>query len=810
MVSANLWHLIKKTRLRIKFHLWPTAVRVRSSAPSRPPSSCVVKARPVSRTPKIIAARSDRADARPRSLEALLADAGPGIKVTPRPAADPDRKPMAEPAAAGKSRPLAGTAPHSPKFDARPQAACPTVPPREPSQPARAATDLPGPRPVSPSPAPTARTATGMQLRPSSEPAAGSDGAGPLRHLPDSVRGRLKGFLAGKDVSPSAPPAAQTAEPDELAPKPLMPGRSELLTALLSSRRPFMALGLFSMVINILMLAGPLFMLQVYDRVMTSGSMPTLLVLTLITAGLYAIIGVLELVRSRVVVRIGVEIDQRLGNRIFQASLRRSIASRGASPSALRELDNLRQFLAGQGPMTFFDVPWTPIYLLVIFLTHWLLGILATLGAALLLAVAWASERTSRGPLLEAGKAGARSLELAESAGRNAEAIASMGMLEAYRGRWRKTNFESMSWAILAADRLGGMSALSKTIRLLWQSLMLAAGAALALKGEISSGAIIAGTIIFGRALSPVEQVIGHWRASLKAVESYGKLDELLAREPAPQPRVALPPPEGKLEVAGLRVGTPDGRTLILGNIQFSVQPGQVLAVIGPSGSGKSTLVRALVGLWPPVSGTIRLDGARLDQWNPEDLGQHLGYLPQDVELFAGTVRENIARFRSDASDADVVAAATAAHAHEMILSLPQGYETQLGAFGTHLSAGQRQRVALARALYRQPRLVVLDEPNANLDRNGDEALALAIDGMRERGQSVVVVSHRVQAMQKADLILYIERGQQRAFGPRADVMKLFQNTPYPSRRTDDHMAYPEGQTPARPQQPQAPSEGKS
>jgi PrtD family type I secretion system ABC transporter len=558
---------------------------------------------------------------------------------------------------------------------------------------------------------------------------------------------------------------------------PLVSGASELKAAILASRRAFTATGTFSLVINLLMLAGPLFMLQVYDRVLTSGSIPTLVALSVMTAGLYAIIGVLELVRTRVIVRIGVEIDRRLGDRIFQAALRRSLAAPGQSMSALRELDSLRQFIAGPGPLTFFDAPWTPIYLFVIFMTHWTLGVAATLGAAVLMLIAWMSETTSRAPLAEAAKAATRGVELAETGQRNAEAITAMGMLGAYRRRWQMANEEAIAWQVLAADKLGTLSSLSKALRLLLQSFMLAIGAALAIKGDISAGAIVAATIIFGRALAPVEQAIGHWRSFVKAHESYRKLDALLRHEPVPIAKTALPPPKGNLEVASLRVASPETRQLILSNISFTVTPGTMLAVIGPSASGKSTLARALVGLWQPFSGTIRLDGARLDQWNNEDLGRHIGYLPQDVELFAGTVKENIARFRTDATDEQVTAAARMAHAHELIMALPKGYDTEIGTFGTYLSAGQRQRIGLARALFGDPALVVLDEPNSNLDRSGDEALGSAIDGMRSRGQAVVLVSHRVQAIGKADSLLYIERGVQRAFGPRDDVMKLFQTS---------------------------------
>ena len=582
-----------------------------------------------------------------------------------------------------------------------------------------------------------------------------------------SIASRL-GKLVGHDKPPASIPPSSKPTP--------VAGEGEILAAIRASRRAFIATGVFSLVINVLMLAGPLFMLQVYDRVMTSGSIPTLIGLASITAGLYGIIGILELVRTRVIVRIGVEVDNRLGDRIFQASLKRSLTGQGNSLQALRELDSLRQFIAGPGPLTFFDAPWTPVYIAVIFLTHWVMGVAAILGALLLMIIAWASENTSRQPLGQANKAAAQSLELAETGQRNAEAITAMGMLGAYRARWQKANSEALAWQIVAADRLGTMSSLSKTMRLLWQSLMLAIGAALAVKGEISAGSIIAGTIIFGRALAPVEQAIGHWRSFVKAKDSYRKLDDLLRKEPDIAPKTALPKPNGHIEVTNLRVAAPDTRTLILSNINFEVMPGQMLAVIGPSASGKSTLARTLVGLWPPFGGTIKLDGASIDQWSQEDLGQHLGYLPQDVELFAGTVKENICRFRTDADDADVIAAAQMAHAHEMILALPQGYDSQLGNYGTHLSAGQRQRIGLARALFGFPALVVLDEPNSNLDRLGDEALASAIDGMRERGQAVILVSHRVQAIGKANTLLYIDRGIQKAFGPRNEVMKMFQS----------------------------------
>ena len=525
------------------------------------------------------------------------------------------------------------------------------------------------------------------------------------------------------------------------------------------------------------MLTGPLFMLQVYDRVMTSGSIPTLVALSILTGSLYAVIGLLELVRSRVVVRIGMDFDRRVTDRIFNASLRHSVTEQKSSTTTLRELDSIRQFIAGPGPITLFDAPWTPFYLLIIFLMHWSLGIAATLGAIVLVGLAIISEKLCRSAITEAGNGVTNSLELAETGQRNAEAITAMGMLSAYRRRWQATNSDALSWQLLAADRHGTSQAITKSLRLALQSLILAIGAALAINNEISAGTIVAATIIFGRALAPVEQAVGHWRSFLRAFDGYAKLDQLLRVTPEPEVRISLPHPTGHLSVSNLSVAAPTNRQLILHNLNFEIAPGQMCAVIGPSASGKSTLARALVGLWPPSKGSVRIDGARLDQWNQEALGQHIGYLPQSVELFSGTVRDNIARFQDNATDHEITLAANEAHAHELILNLPKGYETQLGAFATHVSAGQRQRIALARALFGSPRLVVLDEPNANLDRGGDDALDAAIDNMRADGKAVVLVSHRSQAISKADLLLFIVNGSQRAFGPREEVMKLFQGS---------------------------------
>jgi PrtD family type I secretion system ABC transporter len=639
---------------------------------------------------------------------------------------------------------------------------------------------------------------------PATEPASAavdgprSSSATPANSKPEKTVPRAE--APPQRIMPNPPAEAKSGGPKQKVFKPssssgglfgiflswlLGPRESEVKDAVAGSRRALNATFLFSAVINILMMAGPLFMLQVYDRVLTSGSFPTLIALSVITAGLYGIIGMLEFARSRIIGRVGAEIDQRLSDRIFEAALRKSLATQGAAGPALRELDSFRQFISGPAPITFFDTPWTPVYLFVIFLTHWMLGVAAVVGAGILLALAWMSEQRGRVPLQHASQAVAKSLEMAETGQRNAEAITAMGMLGAYRARWQVLNGEGLGWQLLASDRLGGMSSVTKAVRLLLQSMMLAIAAGLAIQGAISPGAIIAATIIFGRALAPVEQIVGHWRGFIKARESYMKLEDVLSFAPAARSRTELPRPKGVLDVQNIRVAAPETRNVILNGITFRANPGQMLAIIGPSASGKSTLVRAIVGLWPTFGGAVMLDGARLDQWHPEDLGKHIGYLPQSVELFAGTVKQNIARFREDATDEEVITAAKQAHAHELILGLPKGYETELGNYATYLSGGQRQRIALARALFSTPPLVVLDEPNSNLDRLGDEALSAAIDGMRARGQAVILVSHRVQAIGKADLLLLLEKGQQRAFGPRNEVMKMFQ-APSPQRRTGD------------------------
>ncbi|MEO1281406.1 MAG: ATP-binding cassette domain-containing protein, partial [Pseudomonadota bacterium] len=614
------------------------------------------------RKPKVPAPALDQDAERMRDgadrLAELLRDPGPGIKVTP----------IAERLADGRSVPLDGQVADTPT--PQHQSSTPDKPAQHPADQTyaspqhalqarleraaagriRPATEAAASRPArtrqkpkNSAATPAGRNARRAQQADPRDVASESVSIGRIDSKPPGLLADLEKRVDGAGERPAPPPQANAtpkrAQPITEAVASKSAQASELGAALRSSRDAFVSAAMFSFVINLLMLAGPLFMLQVYDRVMTSGSVPTLIALSIFTFGAYAVIGILELVRSRVIVRVGMEVDARVTTRVFEAALKRSVGGTGHSVPALRELDSLRQFLAGQGPLTFFDAPWTPVYLLVIFLMHWMLGVAAACGALILLTLAWLSEVRSRKPILEAGRAAGRSLEMAETGQRNAEAILAMGMTTAFRQRWQSTNQNALAWQMQAADRLGAMTAASKSLRLLLQSMMLAIGAYLALQSEISAGVIVAATIIFGRALAPVEQAIGQWRSFLKARESYAKIDELLQKEPATRRRTELPAPTGHLAVRSLRVAAPQNRQLILANVNFDVRPGEMLAVIGPSASGKSSLVRALVGLWAPASGSITLDGSRLDHWDPEDLGQHIGYLPQAVELFAGTVK---------------------------------------------------------------------------------------------------------------------------------------------------------------------------
>jgi ATP-binding cassette subfamily C protein PrsD len=553
--------------------------------------------------------------------------------------------------------------------------------------------------------------------------------------------------------------------------------RSELSAALYSCRGAFAGIGIMSGVLNVLALTGSFFMLEVYDRVLPSRSVPTLIGLIIIAAILYACHGLLDLIRGRILVRIGGVIDDALSGRVYdlvaRLPLRGRNQSRGLQP--IQDLDQVRSFLSGVGPAALFDLPWMPFYLMICFLFHFSLGIATTIGSVILIAMTLATEIFTRQPVRVATALGFERNTLAEATRRNAEVLHAMGMAGRMGAVWGATNSKFMDASQRGADVGGGLASASRALRLLVQSLVLAIGAYLVIEQKASAGIIIAASIISARALAPVEQAIGQWRGFIAARQSWRRLNELLIALPPESLSMQLPAPASELLVENLAVVPPSGRNTVVQGVSFRLQAGNGLGIIGPSGSGKSSLVRALVGAWLPIRGTIRLDGAALEQWSSEQLGRHIGYLPQDVELFAGTVAQNISRFDPNSDPMAIIAAAKTAGVHELILRLPDGYETQIGEGGAALSAGQRQRIGLARALYGEPFLVVLDEPNSNLDMEGDEALAQAVLSVRKRGGILVIVAHRAAALSAVDLVLVMGEGRPQALGPRDEVMsKLF------------------------------------
>src|SRR3989440_7609895 len=521
--------------------------------------------------------------------------------------------------------------------------------------------------------------------------------------------------------------------------------RSELGEALRACRDAFIGVGVMSCVINLLYLTGSIFMLEVYDRVLPSRSVPTLVGLIVLAGGLYAAQGGLDLLRGRILGRIGTSLDEAINAGVFDTVVRLPLVagnrSEGLQP--LRDLDNVRSFLGSMGPGAFFDLPWLPFYLGICFAFHWLLGLTALVGAIILVALTMVTEFMSRTPAREAMSLAARRNDLAATSRRNAEVLVAMGMSGRLTKRWSEANENYLAGNQRASDVAGGLGAIAKVMRMTLQSAVLAVGAYLVIHQEATTGIIIAGSILSARALAPVDLAIAHWKGFVAARQSWHRLNRLLEQIPAQPAQTLLQAPSGKLSVEGVSIAPPGDQKVIVQDVTFALQAGHGLGVIGPSGSGKSSLVRALVGVWQPFRGKVRLDGAALDQWSSDVLGSHIGYLPQDVELFAGTVAQNICRFDSDATSDSIIAAAKEAGVHEMIIKMREGYNTQIGEQGAALSAGQAQRVALARALYGDPFLIVLDEPNSNLDTEGDEALSRAIRGARERGAIVVGVAHR-------------------------------------------------------------------
>ncbi len=545
-----------------------------------------------------------------------------------------------------------------------------------------------------------------------------------------------------------------------------------IYSALKSGRAALVSTGLFSFIINLLMLTGPLFMLQVYDRVLNSGSISTLTALVLLAATLYILYGFLEFIRSRVMVQIGRQLDEGLRARAFDMmSFHATKGNPQVRNSPISDLLTVRQFVSSPGPFAFFDMPWAPVYLFVIYLMHPWLGMAAAVAIVILAALAVVNNMLMKEPSAEAQKAIAQAQVMSDESLRNAEISSVLGMTDVLRKRWESVQATALDAQTSASNRGGLISSMSRTLRLMFQSGILGLGALLAVQQEISPGTMIAASIIMARALAPVEQAVAHWQPYLGFRRAWARLSELMKQTPSPAEPMPLPEPKGQLEVENLNAFVPNGDKPIVHNVSFRIEAGTGLGVIGPTGAGKSTLARAIVGAWPRMRGKVRLDGAEIRQWDAVSLGKHLGYLPQDVELFEGTVAENISRFEPEADPQKIVAAARQAAVHDMVLKLPDGYNTRVGAGGHRLSAGQLQRIGLARAMYGDPALLIMDEPNANLDAEGEAALVQAVLNARRRGATVIVVAHRPSALAAIDTLLMMKDGQQVAFGPKDEVL---------------------------------------
>jgi ATP-binding cassette subfamily C protein len=539
------------------------------------------------------------------------------------------------------------------------------------------------------------------------------------------------------------------------------------------ARSAFIGIGLITATINVLYLTGSFYMLEVYDRVIPSRSVPTLVGLSILALAMYAFQGVLDILRGRVLIRIGSGLDSSLASRVHEAVARLPLRARqtGDGLQPLRDLDQVRGFLSGMGPAAFFDLPWIPLYLAICFLFHAWIGIAALVGALLLVSLTLITEFKTKGPARETVALGQKRNALAEASRRNAEVLQAMGMRGRMGAIWGEANDRYMTSQQRTSDVAGGLGAVSKVVRMALQSAVLGIGAYLVIHQQVTAGAIIASSILTARALAPVELAIANWKGFVTARQSWRRLSDLLAALPSEDDRTRLPAPVRSLTAEAVSTAPPGAQKLVVADVTFSLEAGQGLGIIGPSASGKSSLARAIVGVWPPVRGKVRLDGAALDQWPTDELGRHIGYLPQDVELFAGSVAENISRFDPDPDSAAVISAAKSAGVHELILRLPEGYETQIGEGGAMLSAGQRQRVALARALYGDPFLVVLDEPNSNLDGEGEQALTEAILGVRRRGGVAIVVAHRPSALAGVDKMMVLADGRVQGFGPKDEIL---------------------------------------
>jgi PrtD family type I secretion system ABC transporter len=549
------------------------------------------------------------------------------------------------------------------------------------------------------------------------------------------------------------------------------PQRSELEQALRDCQSAVAIVMAFSLVMNLLMLASPVYMLQIYDRVLTTGHLETLTLLTVIVATALLVMCGLDFARMGITVRVGCWLNDRLGPVILGSSVRARLHGDASGAQPLRDLSQMQSFIGAQGLTAFFDIPWVPVFVVLSWFLHPLFGMVALVAAILLFVLSIGNELVTRPPTLAANIAQLAATQQADAAIRNAEVVRAMGMLPALIERWRESNAASVAALRTASERGGLIVACTKFIRIFVQVAILGLGALLVLRGEVSPGAMIAASILLGRALAPVELAMGAWRNFTSTRIAYARLKKHLQTYAPEADRTRLPAPNGRMSVDKLTFVAPGSGLLILRQVSFAVEPGEVVAVLGPSAAGKSTLCRFLVGLVTPTSGTVRLDGSELAHWDPDQLGRFVGYLPQDVELFAGSVRDNVARM-GKADDNSIVEAAVLARAHEMIAHMPNGYETQIGDSGARLSAGQRQRIGLARAVYGGPRLIVLDEPNANLDQAGEAALAAAVGDLKARGAALVIVGHRPSTLARADKILWLKDGRVELFGPRDEVLQ--------------------------------------
>ena len=557
--------------------------------------------------------------------------------------------------------------------------------------------------------------------------------------------------------------------------------QNEITEALLQFKKAFRSIGIFTAIINLLMLVPSIYMMQVYDRVLASRNDFTLYMLSFIALGLFGLISALEHIRSMIVIKIGAKIDAFLNQRIYTAAFEQNLRGAGVNAGqALNDLTTIRQFVTGSGMFAFFDAPWFPLYLLVIIIFNPWVGLFALVSVVILIGLAWLNQWVSSAALKEASAVSIQSTSMATNNLRNAEVIEAMGMLPQVRERWFSLHNRFLHLQAEASRKAAVITAVTKFVRTSVQSLILGVAALLVIKGELSGGVMIAASILLGRTLSPVEQIIGVWKQWEGVLSAYKRLEDLLRRHPPRKAGMSLPPPEGSVRVEQVAAAPPGTNRMVLRNINFELRAGEIMGLIGASGSGKSTLARLLVGVWPVANGSVRIDGADVFQWSKDELGPFMGYLPQDIELFAGTIAENIARF-GEVDSFKVVAAAKLAGVHELILQMPEGYETRVGDGGSGLSGGQKQRIGLARALYGDPVFIVLDEPNSNLDEAGEFALAESILELKKRQRTVVIISHRPSIIRITDKLMVLQNGAALAFGPTEQVLEAMakaQNKP--------------------------------